>query len=148
MPTQHGARQRAKDEADAIYRLLWAEFCSLTNAAKEVPPDQEVSTDVAMGLCARHLWGAARRAGLRRIRWHDLRRSFASQLITAGVSIRQVQEWMGHSTIGMTMRYAHLAPGGGADLIRALEAPEDGAAWQRCDNGTDGATETDGAIAG
>jgi hypothetical protein len=29
----------------------------------------------------------------------------------------------------MTMRYAHLASGAGADLIRALEAPEDGAAW-------------------
>jgi excisionase family DNA binding protein len=30
---------------------------------------------------------------------------------------------VGHSTINMTMRYAHLAPGGGAALIRALESP-------------------------
>jgi hypothetical protein len=29
---------------------------------------------------------------------------------------------MGHSTITMTMRYSHLAPGGGADLISALDA--------------------------
>jgi hypothetical protein len=29
--------------------------------------------------------------------------------------------WMGHSTIGMTMRYAHLAPGSGTVHIKALE---------------------------
>ena len=32
-----------------------------------------------------------RRAGLRRIRWHDPRHSFASQLATAGVPLRQIQ---------------------------------------------------------
>ncbi len=41
----------------------------------------------------------------------------------AGVPIIQVQQWMGHSTINMTMRYAHLAPGAGADWIKALEGP-------------------------
>jgi site-specific recombinase XerD len=41
----------------------------------------------------------------------------------AGVPLRQVQEWLGHSTITMTMRYSHLAPGSGAALIRALEDP-------------------------
>ncbi len=78
------------------------------------------------------LWGACRRAGLREIRWHDLRHTFASQLISAGVPLRQVQDWLGHSTITMTMRYSHLAPGQGADLIRALEDPSAVAtAWQR-----------------
>lgn len=69
------------------------------------------------------LWGACRRAGLRRMRWHDLRHTFASQLVSAAVPMRQVQEWLGHSTITMTMRYAHLAPGGGANLIAALDNP-------------------------
>jgi len=78
------------------------------------------------------LWGACRRAGLREIRWHDLRHTFASQLVTAGVPLRQVQDWLGHSTITMTMRYSHLAPGQGAELIRALEDPSAVAkAWQR-----------------
>src|SRR5262249_8919140 len=49
---------------------------------------------------------ACRKAGLREIRWHDLRHSFASQLISAGVPLVQVKEWLGHSTINMTMRYA------------------------------------------
>ena len=76
------------------------------------------------------VWGACRRAGLRRIRWHDLRHSFASQLASAGVPLRQVQEWLGHSTITMTMRYAHLAPGGGADLIALWSHPP----WQQRGN--------------
>jgi site-specific recombinase XerD len=42
--------------------------------------------------------------------------------MSAGVPIRHVQDWMGHSTIAMTMRYSHLAPGGGADLIQTLDA--------------------------
>ena len=32
------------------------------------------------------------------------------ELVSSGVPIRQVQEWLGHSSITMTMRYAHLAP--------------------------------------
>ena len=80
-------------------------------------------SELRIGQLHERLWGALRRAGLRKIRWNDLRHSFASQLSTAGVPLRQVQEWLGHSTINMTMRYAHLAPGGGAALIRALESP-------------------------
>jgi site-specific recombinase XerD len=64
---------------------------------------------------------ATRRAGLREIRRHDCRHSFTSQLVIAGVPLHQVQAWLGHSTITMTMRYAHLAPGNGADLIGVLE---------------------------
>ena len=63
-----------------------------------------------------------RRSGLRRIRWHDMRHSFASQLVIAGVPIRQVQEWLGHQSITMTMRYSHLAPNGGTELIRVLDS--------------------------
>jgi integrase len=66
---------------------------------------------------------ATRRAGLREIRRHDCRHSFASQLVIAGVPLHQVQAWLGRSTITMTMRYAHLAPGNGADLIGVLERP-------------------------
>jgi len=43
-----------------------------------------------------------------------------------------IQNWLGHSKITMTMRYAHLAPGSGADLIKALETPRSVAAgWQQ-----------------
>jgi len=68
---------------------------------------------------------------LRGIRWHELRHSFASQLVIAGVPVRQVQEWLGHSTITMTLRYSHLAPGDDSKLIAALDQRVEAAPWQQ-----------------
>ena len=42
--------------------------------------------------------------------WHLFRHTFASRLVQAGVSLRKVAEWMGHTSIATTMRYAHLQP--------------------------------------
>jgi integrase len=41
---------------------------------------------------------------------HMLRHTCASRLVQGGMDIRHVQAWMGHASITMTMRYAHLAP--------------------------------------
>ena len=47
--------------------------------------------------------------GLRPIRFHDLRHSCASLMVMNGVSMKQVQEWLGHSTFSTTADiYAHL----------------------------------------
>jgi integrase len=67
------------------------------------------------------LWRACKRAGLRQITWHVCRHSFASHLVMRGVPIRAVQELMGHSTILMTMRYAHLAPEVTRDAVQLLD---------------------------
>jgi site-specific recombinase XerD len=53
---------------------------------------------------------AVKKAGLENFHWHDLRHTFASRLVMAGADIRTVQELMGHKSILMTMRYAHLSP--------------------------------------
>lgn len=53
---------------------------------------------------------AVEKAGLKDYTWHCNRHTFASRLVMAGVDIRTVAQLMGHATIQMTMRYAHLAP--------------------------------------
>jgi integrase len=53
---------------------------------------------------------AVKKAGIRDFTWHDLRHTFGSRLAMAGVGLRTIQELMGHKTIAMTCRYAHLSP--------------------------------------
>lgn len=62
-------------------------------------------------------------AAIRPVGWHVLRHTFASHLVTAGVSIKAVQELLGHSDVRTTMRYAHLAPSVLQEAIRVLEPP-------------------------
>jgi hypothetical protein len=52
---------------------------------------------------------ALARAGLRPLRFHDLRHTFGTRMI-GKADIRRVQEWMGHADIQTTMRYLHYAP--------------------------------------
>ena len=53
-------------------------------------------------------------------RWHDLRHTFASKLVQRGVALFQVSKWMGHASIRMTERYAHLDPRQNADALELL----------------------------
>jgi integrase len=66
-------------------------------------------------------WGSAlRRAGIENFTFHDLRHTFASYLVMGGVDIRTVQTLLGHKSIAMTMRYAHLSPAHLREAIAVL----------------------------
>ncbi len=55
-------------------------------------------------------WDRVRvRAGLKDVRLHDLRHSFASFLVNSGCSLYEVQKILGHQNPKVTTRYAHLA---------------------------------------
>jgi integrase len=91
---------------------------------------------VFVGVAGGYLDGSALRrrykaalatAGLRSLRFHDLRHTFGTRMI-AKADIRRVQEWMGHADIQTTMRYLHYAPhADDARLVaEALALPEAG----------------------
>jgi len=50
---------------------------------------------------------ACRKAGLSDVTWHTFRHSFASRLIRNGADLVTVKELLGHSSVSVTMRYAH-----------------------------------------
>lgn len=62
-----------------------------------------------------------KRTGIRRIGWHRLRHTFASDLVAANVALPAVQKLLGHASITTTMRYAHLAPSALRGAIDTLE---------------------------
>lgn len=64
---------------------------------------------------------AKRRAFLDQFGWHVLRHTFASHLLMRGAPLKAVQELLGHATIDMTMRYAHLSPAAMNEAISLLD---------------------------
>ena len=52
-----------------------------------------------------------KKAGIRDIRFHDLRHTYASLMIAKGLPIKFIQQQMGHSSIQVTLdKYGHLMP--------------------------------------
>jgi len=53
-------------------------------------------------------------------RWHDLRHSFASELAMSGATLAEIAECMGHRTLDMVKRYAHLTEGHVGSVIERM----------------------------
>jgi site-specific recombinase XerD len=77
------------------------------SAAKRGQPVADIS----------HVWNRVRHAaGLGNVRMHDLRHSFASNIVNAGGSLPMIGKLLGHRNVSTTARYAHLSD----DPVRAL----------------------------
>jgi len=74
-------------------------------------------------LVSRSFLPALEKAGLRKIRFHDLRHTFGSLLIQDGASLTYVKEQMGHSSIQITVdTYGHLIPGADIAWVDRLDS--------------------------
>src|SRR5271166_1274974 len=66
------------------------------------------------GVCfgnSRHWFDdAVLEAGVKNFRWHDLRHTFASRLRMKGAPLEDIADLLGHTSLTMTRRYAHLGP--------------------------------------
>ncbi|RJS14633.1 site-specific integrase [Corallococcus sp. H22C18031201] len=87
---------------------------------------QEDGQLLTKGKMSAPLGRALRAAGITRtagvIGWHDLRHTYGSHLAMKGVPLKVIQELMGHATIEMTMRYAHLSPDTRMEAVNVLDA--------------------------
>ena len=84
-------------------------------------PDTPVFGHLNLENAAVKLDAKAKALGIRSIRFHDLRHTFASSLVAAGVPLFTVQKLMRHKTTAMTQRYAHLAPEHLHDAVSLIE---------------------------
>ncbi len=72
---------------------------------------------------------ACKRANIAPIGWHTLRHTFASHLASKGASMQAIKDLLGHSTLTMTLRYAHLAPETLRDTIELLDSQQTPKVW-------------------
>jgi integrase len=100
---------------DEAYRVLirWRE---------QAGPGKQV---FQIATCFKTAWShVLARAGIAGFRWHDLRHHFASRLVQAGAPLNTVRDLLGHTSVAMSLRYAHLAPDQRCDAVaRLVERP-------------------------
>ena len=105
-------------------RLAMADGKSGINLSDSLVFPSEAGTPIEMNnFCERVFKPLLTQAGLRKIRFHDLRHTFGSLLIQTGASLAYVRDQMGHSSIQVTVDiYGHLLPGANISFVDRLDA--------------------------
>ncbi len=97
---------RLREQQAENRRLCGSSYCTDYLDYINVNP---VGDRLKPGYLTTHFPYVLEKNGLRRIRFHDLRHSCASLLFSNGVSMKEIQEWLGHSNISTTANiYTHL----------------------------------------
>lgn len=97
---------RLKAQQELNQKLCGRSYCKKYTGYIYV---NEIGELVKPGYITQHFPLVLQKNGLRKIRFHDLRHSCASLLYANGVSLKEIQEWLGHSDIATTSNiYTHL----------------------------------------
>jgi integrase len=117
--TVHGASAKS---AQTRHVPLNADAVNVLTQWKKQAPDADRVFPIATSM--KRAWVALLKvAKIRSFRWHDLRHHFASRLVQAGVPLNTVRDLLGHASLAMTLRYAHLAPDQKREAVAKLVAP-------------------------
>jgi len=128
--TTHSARtvRLAARAAEALRAHYIGEAERLLALGHRIGPETLVWSDRwgdpvnAWHVTERELAPLLARAGLPRVRFHDLRHSFASMMLSEGVRVDVVSRMLGHASPSITLSvYAHLMPGDEEAAVERLE---------------------------
>lgn len=117
---------RAKGKRDRRIHLNAPAVAALEELARPIDSTELVFNSLTGGPHGNleRLWRRALAASdLQDFHFHDLRHTFASRLVMAGVDLNTVRELLGHTNLIMTLRYAHLAPSRLKEAVRILAIP-------------------------
>ncbi len=90
-----------------------------------VKDNERIFFGISKSMMTRHIKQGAKRAGLPEIRVHDLRHSHVSLLIDMGFNAVQIADRVGHESVEITYRYAHLFPSAQQDMASRLNDLEE-----------------------
>ena len=104
-------------ERERLYRKLGKEL-TLDSLVFAYPDGRPLDPSVLSHEFAR----LAKQAGLERVRFHDLRHTFASLMLMRGAKPKVISEALGHASVGFTMDvYSHIIEGMQADAMALLD---------------------------
>jgi integrase len=93
-------QMRNKIMLQSAYIDEYAQYINVYNNGELMKPDY----------ITKHFSTLLKNNDLRKVRFHDLRHVCASKLLDAGISLKEIQEWLGHSDISTTANvYTHLS---------------------------------------
>jgi len=104
--------RRSVPMADRLARALdaWSQRTSFRHDDDLVFAHPQTGNPLDGSKVSKRFKAACRAAGVREVRFHDLRHTFATRLAASGQPLRTIQEFLGHADAKTTQIYAHYAP--------------------------------------
>lgn len=120
IPRSKSGEKRQVPMTDRVSQLL-RELCERSPGEYVFPNRTGKRPIDPTNWIVRRFHPALKAANIENFRFHDLRHTFCSRLVMAGVKLREVQEMAGHKNYETTNRYAHLSPDHVRNAVKALD---------------------------